>query len=293
MAFLKKSTYLFIVFGLIAMLLLACSGEESANGQSSGEETTEVKTKDKDFSVPDSEKQYAVDNIMTVSPGEALQAMDNLEEGGSIDWESLMAGSTKTDYESAYANSLNLGVRIADILVSVNQEDRIAIFNYWSSISGLSKNLGHEKRLQPIKEQLDQDVALGKWNKVRATLDEMYLDIENYIDFAQASKADQEQGALVAAGSWLEGISIISQHLKSNYDAENSDLLNQRLQLRQYLDEVKKLNIDAPLVNDVVEAMESTLRILGDDETAIISQSQVSQIADISSSLVEQIVNAS
>jgi hypothetical protein len=293
MAFLKKSTHLFIVFGLIAILLPACSGEESANGQSSEEETTEVKPQDKDFAVPDSEKQYAVDNIMTVSPGEALKAMDNLEEGGSIDWESLMAGSTKTDYESAYANSLNLGVRIADILVSVNQEDRIAIFNYWNSISGLSKNLGHEKRLQPIKEQLDQDVALGKWNKVRATLDEMYLDIENYIDFAQASKADQEQGALVAAGSWLEGISIISQHLKSNYDAENSDLLNQRLQLRQYLDEVKKLNIDAPLVNNVVEGMESTLRILGDDETAIISQSQVSQIADISSSLVEQILNAS
>ena len=287
----KRTITIINLLGLFIILFFSCGSEETV-GKATEQKEGPKKIEEKEFSVSESEKQLAIDNIMTVSPGEVLQAMDNLEKNGSIAWEKLIAGSTKKSYESAHANSLNLGIRITDILVSVNQEDKIAIFEFWSSISGLSENLGHEERLQNIKEQLDQDVALGKWNKVRATLDKMYLDIENYIDLAQATKADREQGVLVAAGSWLEGISIISQYLKRNYDAEHSDLLNQRLQLRQYLDELKKLDIDAPLVTGTVNAMENIIQILGDDETALISQVQVGQIADVSTTLVKQIINA-
>ncbi len=272
------------------MIITACGsgGDGTTSGNDDqADQDIRVDAKDKDFAVPDAEKQLALQNFMSVSPGEVFQALDKM---GNVAWAEIVAGSTTDSYTSDYAAALNIGVRVSDAMVAVNQENRGQVMSYWRSIEGLAGQLGYGDRLGPVEDSLKVNFVLGNWSRIRRTLDNMFNSMEGLAQAERPSRRDRELGVLVT-GSFIEGVQILSNHFATNFNQEDVDLLNQGVTLGNYIQELEGLNMQDDLVKQVTAGIKQMQRIIGDGNKTFSAQ-DVTQLKTISGNLIKRITTA-
>lgn len=265
----------YLILILISLFTIACgSGGEKAPDTSDKKERL-------DLSLDPS-----LGNVILPSPGEIFTALDNLDK---VNWAKLSNYSTRSDYSTRYAQALNLGIRIADGFVAVNEESQVQCYKMNGVIEQLATQLGFGEYMKMYKDSLTIPIATGQWKKARTSLDNLHFAVQDKISL----KGEKDIVVLGGIGGWLEGLYVVSGHLNNNFKKENCDLLNQGRLLKQYRDDLSSLNLSDPLVEEVSKGLAQIQDIIGTEDTADkIGFEQVTQLHTISKALTAKIINA-
>ena len=266
---------LFILL-IFALAIGACGSGSEPNQDSSGSD----KNENLDLSTdPTGGKAFIP------SPGEIFTALNNLDQ---VEWSELAIYSTKSDYSTRYSKALNLGIRIADGFVAVNEENKTKCYSMNEVIDKLATDLGFGQYTRVFKDSLTIPIATGQWQKARVILDNLHFAVQDKVGL----NGEKDIIALGAIGGWLEGLYVVSGHLKNNYNQDNSDLLNQGRLLKDYRDDLEELNINDPLVDEVEKGLGEIQNVIGLQDAEEITVNQVNQLYEISKNLINQIVNS-
>lgn len=267
-------------------LLWSCASEgQSQSGQNQAQQTLKADKEEgpeKDYAISEADKQQAASNYLVPSPGEILSALNKLDR---VDWTQLASFNQKANYENKYARSLNLGVRVADAFVAINAEDSESFGEMSSIIFDLGQKLGIGRVLTEKRADLDELAGRGAWSDMRAELDNVQSEIQSEVE----ALGESDLVVLASLGGWLEGLRVVSGHLKDNYSEDNSELLNQGGLIGYYAGELDALGSDAttnPLVGAVKDGLLSIQTALPEGEAAKVSQESVQKVNDVSSQLV-------
>lgn len=276
------------LFLIVFLCFLWSCGTE---GQSQTEKSQALETLDKentedgiekDYSVSEADRQQAASNYLIPSPGEVLSALNKLDR---VDWTQLASFNQQANYENKYARSLNLGIRVADAFVAINAEDSENFGEMSSIIFDLRQKLGIGRVITEKRADLDELAGRGAWSDMRAELDNVQSEIQEEVE----ALGESDLVILASLGGWLEGLRVVSGHLKDNYSEDNSELLNQGGLIYYYMEQLNAVSEDAS-TNALVSAVKTGLKdiqaALPEGEAAKVSQENIRMINDLSNQLV-------
>ncbi|MEM7656422.1 MAG: hypothetical protein AAF399_09870 [Bacteroidota bacterium] len=285
--------YLYRLIAIVALCLLCSCATESdqAEAETDVKDIKALLKKDggasdnKDTGVSEADKQQAMSNYLVPSPGEILSALDKLDR---VSWNELASYNQNGSYDNKYARSLNLGVRVADSFVAINAEDA-ENFGYMSSlVFELGEDLGIKRVLTEKREDLNELARRGAWSDMRAELDNIQGEIQGQIE----AIGEEDLVVLAGIGGWLEGLRVVSAHLKDNYSEDHSELLNQGSLIQYYTDELGKLGSDAsahPLVKSISDGLGEIQAVIPVGETNKVAMEHVQTLNQVSTRIIEAI----
>jgi len=224
---------LFPIFGLT--LLIACA--QTPDPQTGNSEQTEPQ--EQQITPPKTQKvaqlslgemEEAKSNYLVPSPGEILSSLDKLDK---VAWSQLASYETKADYDDKYGRALNLGVRVADAFMAINARDAAKFGEMSTIIFDLAREIGLGDVLEGQRTKLDGLASEGRWEELQAALDDVQTDVRNEVE----AMGEDELVVLASAGGWLEGMRVVSAHLKDNYAEDKAGLLLQSGMIDYFRDE--------------------------------------------------------
>lgn len=228
------------------------------------------------------ELQKAKQHYLVPSPGEILSSLDKLDR---VAWNQLASYNTKADYDDKYARALNLGVRAADAFMAVNSQDAPRFGEMSTIVFDLAREIGLGDVLEGKRSDLDNLAAEGKWEELKAALDNVQNDVQNEVE----AMGEDELVVLASAGGWMEGIRAVSAHLKDNYSDEHAELMRQGRLIRYYLGKFEEMPADVlshPLLSSTQETLAQIAPLL--ETESGITQQDIAQVHALTSALVDQ-----
>ena len=272
-------------------LLIACGTETQSQSDSGVNDVKALTQTDdesdpkKEMTISEADKQQAMSNYLVPSPGEILSALDKLDR---VEWSQLASYNSSGSYANKYARSLNLGVRIADSFVAINAEDAENFGTMSGLVFDLGRELGISRVLTEKREDLEELASRGSWPEMRAELDNIQGEIKAEVE----ALGEDDLMVLAGIGGWLEGLRVVSAHLKDNYSEDKSELLNQGHLIQYYTDEIAKLGSDAnsnPVVKAVSEGLSQIQVVIPANEANKVALEHVRTLHQVSERLIQTI----
>jgi hypothetical protein len=226
----------------------------------------------------------AKDQYLVPSPGEILSSLDKLDR---VAWGQLASYDTKADYDDKYLRALNLGVRVADAFMAVNSRDASRFGEMSTIVFDLAREIGLGDVLEGKRGDLDNLAGEGRWEELKAALDNVQNDVRQEVK----AMGENELIVLASIGGWMEGLRVVSAHLKDNYAAEKAELLGQARLIDYFLTEIEKMPQDVKANPVIAEAKKSLNQLAPVLNTEQITAQGTVQIHDITAQLVETIEN--
>lgn len=216
------------------------------------------------------------------SPGEVLNSLGKI---GRVQWSSLVTYNKYYNYKGRNKQALNMGIRVADAFVALQDKDKNNFGEMNAVIFSLSKELGISSIIEKQKDKLQELSSKDDWVLLVIELNEMNGSLQE----ALIQQKDDDILLLSGVGGFLEGIRIVSSHFKNNYDSEKVDLLKQKALFDYYIttiDQYSKLK-DDPSVVIVKKGLIEMSGLLEKDPN--ISLNTVKQMETISSNIINSI----
>lgn len=251
------------IFLMSAVLLCVACGQtpektqetpqdaKQASGEQGGQYPPKDKAAQKAVSLSMDEISAAKEQYLVPSPGEILSALDKLDR---VAWSQLASYDTKADYDDKYVRALNLGVRVADAFMAVNARDASKFGEMSTIVFDLAREIGLGDVLEGKRSELDNLAAEGRWDELRAALDNVQNDVRQEVK----AMGESELIVLASIGGWMEGLRVVSAHLKDNYAAEKAELLKQARLIDYFLTEISEMPAEVQ-AHPTVEAAQATL----------------------------------
>jgi len=180
-------------------------------------------------------------NTAYVSAGEI---MHSLKKAGTVTWSKVITYPTTANYTHKYTKSLNLGVRVADGLVAIYDKDITNYSKINDQIFSLADGLGFASYITSQKESISKSIAKSDFDAIASDVN---YSTSVLIDQIKTDGYDDYM-ALIYVGGYVEGIRIVSEYLKTNYNATtaanlmgNIEVVDQFIQL---LNKSKKIHKD-------------------------------------------------
>jgi hypothetical protein len=283
----------FFVFALV-LLVYAC-GENSKTPNNQGDIPTDTinlgnkgAPDGKDVQITDADKEMALSdsNYLVPSPGEVLDALNRLE---SIEWSTIMDYNEQTNYSDKASRALNLGIRIADSFVAINDKDKDNFGKMSAAIFELGDALNVGSILTDKRDDLEELAGKGEWNKMGVSINGIHNDIQMAIEDA----GEDDLVSLASVGGWIEGLRIVSSHLVTNYSADNAGLLNQADLIKYYQRKIALVKNDSKVVKEVKVGLDKIVTILEKTNSdKALSQADVKTLQTISQGLIDAITQS-
>lgn len=205
------------------------------------------------------------------SPAEVLAMITNV--GGKTPpavW-SAVVGDAKLDLTGdRVLTALRTGAAVTDFFLLALAKDAAKAKPLGDQLLKAAEQLGVGDAVKEQGPALSKALADGKWDKVGDAMNEVYNGIRQQL---KTGMADEDTAVLVGAGAWLEGIRLLSTHLKAHYDKDLASGLRQHfvagyLELR--LGKLAGAAAKAPAAVAIAKAMGElkTLMETGRDEVA-------------------------
>jgi soluble cytochrome b562 len=282
----------FFVFALV-LLVYAC-GESSKTPNNQGDIPTDINLGNKgapdgkDVQITDADKEMALSdsNYLVPSPGEVLDALNRLED---IEWSTIMDYNEQTNYSDKASRALNLGIRIADSFVAINDKDKDNFGKMSAAIFELGDALNVGSILTDKRDDLEELSGKGEWNKMGVSINGIHNDIQMAIEDA----GEDDLVSLASIGGWIEGLRIVSSHIATNYSADNAGLLNQVDLIKYYQRKIALVKNDSKVVKEVKEGLDKIVTILEKTNSdKALSQGDVKTLQTISQGLIDAITQS-
>lgn len=269
------------------MLCLACTQAPEHNQSTAPEnestslqESKQTEKVQKVAQLSLEEMSAAKDQYLVPSPGEILSSLDKLDR---VAWGQLASYDTKADYDDKYLRALNLGVRVADAFMAVNSRDASKFGEMSTVVFDLAREIGLGDVLEGKRGDLDNLAAEGRWDELKAALDNVQNDVRQEVK----AMGEDELIVLASIGGWMEGLRVVSAHLKDHYAVDKAELLGQARLIDYFLSEIQEMPEDAQSHPTIEAAHKSLDRLAPVLNTERVSVEGTSEIHDITAQLVE------
>lgn len=161
-----------------------------------------------------------VEDFSIPNAGELFAAFNKL---GKHDWSSLFRKPPAAPLLSRPQIALSIGILIADGFLAAEAQDRQQVKNVSREIKLLTKSLGLEQDFVGRNNSIADLADNKQWD----ALDEELEAVQNELATAMEGRRDDELVMLMALGSWLRSLEVVSSHLASNYTADAAKVLRQ------------------------------------------------------------------
>jgi len=274
------------LLGLCLCLACAPSPEQEqappAESESSDQSAQKAEKVQKVAQLSLEEMSAAKEQYLVPSPGEILSSLDKLDR---VAWNQLASYDTKADYDDKYVRALNLGVRVADAFMAVNSRDASRFGEMSTIVFDLAREIGLGDVLEGKRGQLDNLAAEGRWDELKAALDNVQNDVREEVK----AMGEDELVVLASVGGWMEGLRVVSAHLKDHYAVDKAELLGQSRLIDYFLSEIDEMPEDARTHPKIEAARQALNRLAPVLSTERISVEETAQVYTITAQLVENI----
>jgi len=223
------------------MLCIACAqtpeqnqSNASENEPTSAQKSQQAENVQKVAQLSLEEMSAAKDQYLVPSPGEILSSLDKLDR---VAWGQLASYDTKADYDDKYLRAMNLGVRVADAFMAVNSRDASKFGEMSTIVFDLAREIGLGDVLEGKRGDLDNLAAEGRWEELKAALDNVQNDVRQEVK----AMGEDELIVLASIGGWMEGLRVVSAHLKDHYAVDKAELLGQARLIDYFLSEIDEM----------------------------------------------------
>jgi len=216
------------------------------------------------------------------SPGEVLNSLSKM---GQVKWSNLVTYNDFYNYKGRFKQSLNLGVRVADAFVALQDKDKSNFGEMNKVIFGLSKELGISSLIENQKNKIQELSSNDDWVLLVIELNNMNSELQGEL----RAQKDEDIVVLSNVGAFFEGMRIVSSYFVKNYDAEKIGLLNQIKLIEYYIQEIDKnakLKKDKSVIPVYKGLIELKANLSKDSKVSI---KTVKQIQVLSTSIVNSI----
>lgn len=269
------------LFIILLSSLLSCSSKENGSEQKN-DDSFNSKKEEVTLSKSDLES-----NMMMSfsSQGEAILAFQKI--AGDINWDNLASYNSKTEYGDNLKLSLNFGTRIADALVAIFDKNPRKIWSMDKAINGIGKQLGVSSVINEYKEQITDFITKEDWLELSGEIETLQVDVFNRLEVDNKD----EMILFSSIGGWVEGLNIISGHLKNNYSKEGAEIIFQKDIVAHYLTQIEKMSgsiTEKSIYKEIKTSLASISAIMNNNSDTL-TQEDIVKIHELTSNLIKEI----
>jgi hypothetical protein len=177
-----------------------------------------------------------------------------------------------------------LGVVIAEGFIAMEAEDSTQVKNLGSTVLGLARGLGVEKRALRRGRSIIELAEKDEWTAARQEWDGVLSDLESGMIELKSTQLAQ----LVSVGGWLRGTEALSALVLQKYSPERSELLRQPALVSYLEKQLLAMSSDpqaAPIVGKLLDAIRK-IRFLVESEDGPLPEESVREIHRICDEIV-------
>jgi hypothetical protein len=228
------------------------------------------------------EEMAKIDATLVPSPSELFMAVDGM---GEFDWDSVVSINPNTNYDSMYLRALNLGSRSAVGFLAIEAKDKKKLGQTITAVLALARAMAVDEMILAKGSELHSLAARKQWNEVRRELDNLKVQVEEYI----RDLGDDQNAVLAAAGGWLEGLRAVTKLLSQNYNQQASTVLHQPALIDYFIDRFANMDDkykSVPVVQEIDSKLPRIKSLLAGERGQPIPKEKVEELNKISTDLV-------
>jgi len=202
----------YLIIAVFLLVISSCNQDKKTSSTTS-DDTFEVK-------LDSSNKVVMFENSLFSLPSPYQLSLLIKEIGTDFNPELLNSTDNYKEYTNLFKKSINLGVYGADLAyLNIYEQSPIAV-TYFSIIKIMSQDLGLSSAFSPsILKRIENNI--DNKDSLLYIISNAYRNVDMFLKENQR----QKEGALVLAGGWIEGMSLITKLASET----NSELLNSRI----------------------------------------------------------------
>ncbi|MEM6911529.1 MAG: hypothetical protein AAF555_08080 [Verrucomicrobiota bacterium] len=171
-----------------------------------------------------------VEEVVVPLPDEVFRSLDKL---GKQNWHSQLIGKRLEDLslvQSRGETALLLGMVVANGFVAVQAKDSEEVHLTGQQVLRLAEVLGVKESVLPHCQIILESARNEGWDEVRRELDRAQKSVRD----SMKELRDENLAQLVSLGGWIKGTQAVAGLLLQEYQADDSEILNQP-ELCEYL----------------------------------------------------------
>ena len=196
----RKMIYLAVALSVL-LLLFGCGGEKKAE-----KKELEPEVKYYHFPLP--------------SFSDVFEKLDYLE--GS-EYDKLLPDELPEIKDNVFKAAFSLGALTADAIFAAQSRNKTKLIDIAAQMIDYSKFIGLSEDILKLADELKMLIEADKWKELEVTLDKYKQDIV----FTLYNSGDFDTFILLQLGGWTEGLDRLAKLLIDNYNAENTDIINE------------------------------------------------------------------
>jgi hypothetical protein len=223
-----------------------------------------------------------IDGTLVPSPSELFTAVNTM---GEFDWDAVVKVNPRSNYDNNALQALNLGSRSGVAFMAIQAQDNEALGQAINTILELARALAVDEMILAKGSELHNLATHKKWDQVRHELDNLKVQVEEYI----RDLGDDQVAVLVAAGGWLEGLRGVSKLLSDLYNENASTVLHQPALVDYFQDRfvgVSKEFGDVPVVQEINAQLPKIKALISGERGKPIPKENIEQLNKISTDLI-------
>lgn len=228
------------------------------------------------------EEMANIDEVLVPSPSELFAAIDTM---GDFEWDMVVNVNTNAEYSSGDLRALNLGSRAGVGFLAIQAKDNQKLGQTITTLLKLARALAVDEMILAKGSELHALATNKKWGQVRQELDNLKVQVEDYIK----QLGDDELAVLVSAGGWLEGLRAVTKLLSEQYNEQASTVLHQPALIRYFKNRFGKLSDkykSTRVVKDIEAKLPEIEQLLQGEPGKPIPKENVEKLNKISTDLI-------
>lgn len=225
------------------------------------------------------------ESVTIPTPGEFFAAVD---DQGQPNWTQLFAPKPASNTASREQMALMLGVLVADGYIAVEAQDGQGVKNTGKDILNLAKKLNVSQSVLSRGNSINDFAENNDWSALREELEAT----QNEVKLSMEEQKDSDLVILVTVGAWLRGTEVASGFISKNYSPALASLLRQPAIVEYLLAKLDKLpeRIQKdPLIADLRQKLQTTLKLVQTKDRAPLTQEAVNELFTTMNILVNNI----
>ncbi len=225
-------------------------------------------------------------DVVVPVPSEVFKALDNL--GSNPNWNSVLPPVSKGHPVVQSEIALLMGTVIANGFIAVEAKEKSKVDDIGKAVIRLAKALGVGPAVESHCNAIIDAAKEDKWDAVRTELDKA----QNSVRDAMNRLHSQDNSELVSIAGWLRGTDALTYLIKKDYKPESADLLHQPEMLNTFESQFDHMDAKTkadPVVSELRSGLKKIKPMLETHGSEVISQKTVTDINDITLSLVKSI----
>ncbi len=227
--------------------------------------------------------QVTVNFVAIPSLSAMLNSLDHLQES---DFSAVQAKNYVLSVDANYKYALNLGVAVADGIISVKAKNKDAIVAISADILSIAEVLGIKDSIVMIVDSMNQLIQGGSFEGLVPALESCQSQVEN----TMMALSDVDQLTFIQIGGWVEGLFWTTKLIQKNYKQDYTKVIFDKKGFIDHL--LSNMCTFSESLNQIegVQTIKTSLTdiqgVLNQTENDLYSQEQINKLVELSQGIL-------